>query len=88
MHLLMYITGAKFKGNHFNISEDILHFFFIIKFCFPLDTTDELISFTQNFNIPGTIRDISKRKTPCFFSSKSLSNKLQLFFYFLDNIKH
>ena len=41
-----------------------------------------LSSFAQykNVNIPTTNKDIPKRKTPFFFTLKSLSNKQQLCF--------
>ena len=38
-------------------------------------------------NISKTKKDIPKRKTPFFFTLKGLSNKQQLFFYFMDTLK-
>ena len=75
---VMYISGAKFE-NHCWI--------FLIE-CYtvliePLMTSSlSSLYFAQykNVNISKNKKDISKRKTPFFFTLKSLSNKQQLFF--------
>ena len=62
---VMYISGVKFEDHCFNISGDILNSVF---YCFSWTIYDVI-----TFLIP-------KRKTPFFFTLKSLSNKQQLFF--------
>ena len=68
---VMYISGAKFEDHCSNISGDILDSVFFL-FAF-------LICIIQNANISKAKNDIPKRKTPLFFTLKSLSNKEQLF---------
>ena len=42
----------------------------------------------RSVNISKNKKGIPKRKTPFFFTLKSLSNKQQLFFYFIDTLTH
>ena len=82
---VMYISGAKFKDHCSNISGDILHSVF---YRFSGTIYDVIISLPKNLNISKTKRDIPKSKTPLFFTLKSLSNKQQLFFYFIGTLRH
>ena len=76
----MYISGAKFEEHYFNIAGDILDW---VLYCFSGTTYDVityLFCIIQNVNISNKKKDIPERKTPFFFTLKSLSNKQQLFF--------
>ena len=71
----MYISGAKFEEHYFNISGDILDW---VLFCFGETTYDAitfLICIIKNVSISKDKKDILKRRTPFFFTFKSLSNK-------------
>ena len=77
---VMYISGAKFEDHCSNISGDILN-----SISYPFSgTTYNVITFLiciiQNANISKTKKDLPKRKTPFFFTLKSLSKKQQLSF--------
>ena len=77
---VMYISGAKFEDHCYNISGDILNSVFYRFSGTIYDVITFLICIIQNANISKTKKDIPKRKTPLFFTLKSLSNKEQLFF--------
>ena len=78
---VMYISGAKFEDHCSNISGDILNSVFYRFSGTIYDVITFLICIKyKNANISKTEKDISKRKTPLFFTLKSLSNKEQLFF--------
>ena len=73
----MYISGAKFEEHCSNISGDINDSVFYFSSETIYDVITSLICIIQNVNISRTKKDISKRKTPFFFTLKSLSNKQQ-----------
>ena len=77
---VMYISGAKFEDHCSNISGDILISVFYRFSGTIYDVITFLICITKNANISKTKKGIPKRKTPLFFTLKSLSNKEQLFF--------
>ena len=77
---VVYITGAKFDDQCSNISGDILNSVFHRFSGTIYDVITSLICIIQNLNISKTKKDIPKRKTPFFFTLKSLSNKQLLFF--------
>ena len=72
---MMNIDGAKFEEDRFNTTRDMLDSV-IYPFLERL-MTSSLSSFAyyKNLNISITKEDISKRKTPFVFISKSLKNK-------------
>ena len=69
---MMNIDGAKFEEHRFNTPRDMLDSVIY------LFVTSSLSSFAyyKNLNISITKEDISKRKTPFIFISKTLKNKL------------
>ena len=76
----MYISGAKFEDHCFNISRDILDW---VLYCFSgtiYDVITFLICIIQKRKYLHNEKDIPRRKTPFFFTLKSLSNKQQLLF--------
>ena len=77
---VMYSSGAKFEDHCSNISGDILNSVFYRFSGTIYDAITFLICIIQNANISKTKKDIPERKTPLFFTLKSLSNKEQLFF--------
>ena len=72
---MMNIDGAKFEEHRFNTTRDMLDSV-IYPFLERL-MTSSLSSFAyyKNLNISIMKQDISKRKTPFVFISKSLKNK-------------
>ena len=74
---MMYISGAKFEEHCFNISGDINDSVLYFSSETIYDVITSLICIIQNVNISRTKKDISKRKTPFFFTLKNLSNKQQ-----------
>jgi len=50
--------------------------------------TSSLSSFAwyRNVNVSGTKKDIPGRRMPLFFALKGLSNKQELFFYFIGTL--
>jgi len=79
---VMHIFGAKFEGHCSNISRDtcILDLVFYCSNGTTYDVITFLICIIQNVNFSRMKKDIPRRKTPFFFTLKSLSNKQQLFF--------
>ena len=80
---VMYVFGAKFEEHCSNISGDI---FDCVLYCLS-GTTYDVITFLiciiqkRKYScISKNKKDIPKRKTPLFFTLKSLSNEQQLFF--------
>ena len=71
---VMYITGAKFEDHCSNISGDILNSVFYRFSGTIYDVITFLICIIQKLNISKTKKDIPKRKTPFFFTLKSLPN--------------
>ena len=76
----MYISGAKFEDHCFNISRDILDWVLHGFSGTIYDVITFLICIIQKRKFLYAKKDIPKRKTPFFFTLKSLSNKQQLFF--------
>ena len=85
---VMYSPGATFEEHCSNISGDT----FLIDCCTVLvepPMTSSLSSFAlyKNVNISKKKKDISKRKSPFFFTLKNLSNKqLTIIFYFMGTL--
>jgi len=78
----MYIAGDKFEEHYFNISRVILD---CVLCCFS-GTNCDVISFDTKLEFSKTQKDIPGKKKPFFFTLKSLSNKQQLFFYFIGTL--
>ena len=76
----MYISGAKFEDHCFNISGDILNSVFYRFSGTIYDVITSLICIKQKRKYLWNEKRYSKKKTPFFFTLKSLSNKEQLFF--------
>jgi len=73
---VMYIAGAKFEEHYFNILK-----LFWVECCAVLVEPPMTSSLPcLHVNISKTKKGMPKRKTPFFFTLKSLSNKQQLFF--------
>ena len=77
---VMYISGAKFEDHCSNISGDILNSVFYRFSGMIYDVITFLICMILKREISKTKKDIPKRKTPIFFTLKSLLNNEQLFF--------
>ena len=72
---MMNIDGAKFEEHHFNTTRDMLDSV-IYSFLERLMTSSlSSFAYNKNRNISITKEDISKRKMPFVFISKSLKNK-------------
>ena len=83
---VMHIFGAKFEEHCSNISRDILYSVFYCSNGTTYDIITFLVCIIQKRNFSRTKKDIPRRETPFFFTLKSLSNKQQLFFYFIGTL--
>ena len=63
-----------------------LKMFYILWFVFLWNHWWRHQFLNKNLNISGMRSNISKTKTPFFFCSKGLANKLHLFFYFMSTL--
>ena len=86
-YFVTYISGAKFEEHCCNISGDILNSVLygfggtIYGNHFPhLHNTKTWISLKRKIDVP-------KGKKPLFFNLKNLSNRQQLFFYFMGALR-
>ena len=80
------ISGAKFEEHCSNISRDIVDW---VLYCFSgtiYDVITFVICIIQKRKYLYKKKDITKRKTPFFFTLKNLSNKRRLFVYFIGTL--
>ena len=66
--------------------EILLIQYFIVLVERSMTSSISSFAYYKNASISKTKKDIPKRKTPLFFTLKSLSNKEQLFFYFIGTL--
>ena len=90
--VILFLLWCRFLVPSFKNTALIFPEIFLIECCTVLverSMTSSLPSFAQykNVNISKTKKDIPKRKTPFFFTLKSLSNKQILFFYFIGTLR-
>ena len=83
--VILFLMWCTFLVPSLKITAPIFLEIFLIQYFIVLverSMTSSLPSFAyhKSVNISKTKKDISKRKTPLFFTLKSLSNKQQLFF--------
>ena len=88
MSVVLYLVWFVLQVPSFKSTALIfLKIFCILWFFFLLNHWRRHQSFNKNLNISRMRSNISKTKTPYFFCSKGLQNKLHLFFYFISTLR-